>query len=90
MTLCKHRPQRTYGEQYILDEFDMRGLLKYLDERTRELSADGRAEALMFEGAYIALSTLASLAEDGGCEYWTDFQREYERRAGTLEEEGGE
>lgn len=88
MTLCKYRPQRTYDEQYIIDGWDMRGLLKYLGTRSVELAADGRAEALSFQGAFDALSIIAGLAEDGKCDNWTDFQRQFELRAGTLMEEG--
>lgn len=88
MTLCKYRPQRTYGEQFIFDEIDVRGAMKYLKSRAQELADEGEIDGLMFTGAYAALSTLMDMARDGTCDYWTDFQREFERRIGTMEEEG--
>lgn len=87
MTLCKYRPQRTYPAQLIIDSWEMGHLVDTLNERARELAAGGEAASLLFDGASMALSTLASLAADANCEYRMDFMREFERDAGTLEEE---
>lgn len=88
MTLVKHRPQRTYGEQYIFDEIDVRGLVKVLEQAVDEHGRDGMADTAYYVGAQLAVSTLFGVDVGGEMDMWTDFMRLFE--AALEELEGGE
>lgn len=89
MTLCKYRPQRTYGEQYIVDELDTRGLIKALDAVIAQRGEDGLADTAYYVGAKLAFEVLFRTIGDDGApkstEYWTDFMREFARRIEEIE-----
>jgi len=87
MTLCKYRPQRTYAEQLIVDKWELDALSKQLAKRALEMADNGESDALLFIGACNAFEALMRLAEDGKCEYWFDFMREFEHASGL---EGGD
>lgn len=91
MTLCKFRPKRTYGEQFILDEVDVRGLMKALEQRISDHGENGLADTRIYVGAHLAFNVMFRDyggeyrdfdAEDGGrptdSEYWTDFMRRFD------------
>ena len=87
MTLCKLRPKRTYDEQYIVDKWDLRGLMKYLDAMIHELGEDSDALTPYYVGARLALSTLFFDDVNDELDMWTEFTSRFER---SLEElEGG-
>ena len=86
MTLRDYRPKRTYDEQFIIDTWDLRGLMKYLDTMIHQLGEDGDALTPYYVGARLALSTL--FGDTGKLEIWTQFVDRFEK---SLEElEGGE
>lgn len=62
MTLCKFRPRRAYGEQFLIDEVDVRGLMKALEERVEQ--AEGHA-ALVYAGAHMAFNVMFRDYPDG-------------------------
>ena len=84
MTLSKHRPQRTYGDQFLIDEIDTRGLLKVMELRVDEYGRDGLADTPYYVGAYIALSTLFSPEAGAEIDNWQDFMREFDKRLHEL------
>ena len=87
MTLCKYRPQRTYDAQYILEENDVRGLLKKLAEAVDRMDEEGLASTPYYVGAQLAMSTMFECAKrDGEVDMWTDFMCLFEQ---ALEELGG-
>ena len=86
MTLCKYRPQRTYDAQYILEENDVRGLLKKLGEAVDRMGEEGLASTRFYAGAYLGFKTLFECAErDGGIDKWTDFMCLFEQAIEELE-----
>ena len=85
MTLSKHRPQRTYGDQFLIDEIDTRGLLKVLELRVDEHGSDGLTDTPYYVGALIAMSTLFSPEAGGEIDNWQDFMREFDERLHELE-----
>ena len=88
MTLCKLRPKRTCDEQYIVDKWDLRGLMKYLDAMIDKLGEDSDALTPYYVGARLALSTLFFDDVNDELDLWTEFTRRFEQ---SLEElEGGE
>ncbi len=87
MTLCKLRPKRTYDEQYIVDKWDLRGLMKYLDAMIHELGEDSDALTPYYVGARLALSTLFFDDVNDELDMWTEFTRRFE--AALEEMEGG-
>lgn len=87
MTLCKLRPKRTYDEQYIVDKWDLRGLMKYLDAMIHELGEDSDDLTPYYVGARLALSTLFFDDVNDELDLWTEFTRRFE--AALEEIEGG-
>ena len=78
MPFCKHRPQRTYCAQYIIELDDMRGLVKHLGEH---------ADCDFHAGAWLAFGILAEMAEESGeVDRWQDFAVEFEARVSRLRE----
>ena len=78
MPFCKHRPQRTYCAQYIIELDDMRGLVKHLGEH---------ADCDFHAGAWLAFGILAEMAEEAGeVDRWQDFAVEFEARVSRLKE----
>lgn len=63
MTLSKHRPIRTYDEQWIVEYNDLHGLMKDLDAMVDRYGEAGLIDALYVEGAHDALSIMFG-AED--------------------------
>lgn len=88
MTLCKLRPKRTYDEQYIIDKWDVRGLMKYLDVMIHELGEAGDAMTPYYVGARLALSTLFFDDVDDYLDYWKQFTDRFEKSL--VELEGGD
>lgn len=81
MPFCKHRPQRTYCAQYIIELDDMRGLVKHLGEH---------ADCDFHAGAWLAFGILAEMAEESGeVDRWQDFAVEFEARVSRLREGEG-
>lgn len=89
--LVKFRPKRTYGEQYLVDELDVRGLMKALEQHVDETAGDGTAASLIYAGAHLALNVLFRDYPDGfrdydpeegtqpaDTDYWTDFMRRFD------------
>lgn len=60
MTLSKHRPLRTYDEQWIVEATDVHGLMKDLDAMVDRYGEAGLLDALYVEGAYDAVAILFS------------------------------
>ena len=80
MTLCKYRPQRTYDAQFLLDENDVRGLIKKTREAADRMSGFGGA---YYMGAAIAFETLFRDAEMfGEVDMWSDFLARFEANLG--------
>ncbi|MBQ9002167.1 MAG: hypothetical protein IJ087_09970 [Eggerthellaceae bacterium] len=91
MTLCKFRPQRTYGEQFLLDEVDVRGLMKALEQRIDEHGEADASDTRIYVGAHLAFNVMfrdyggeyRDFDESTGerpedSEYWTDFMRRFD------------
>lgn len=91
MTLCRFRPRRAYGEQFLLDEVDVRGLMKALEQRVSEHGEDGLPDTRVYAGAHLALNVM--FRDYGGeyrdydgstgeapadSEYWTDFMARFD------------
>lgn len=88
MTLCKYRPQRTYDAQFILEENDVRGLLKRLDEAVGIRGENGEASTPYYVGAFVAFKTLFEGARDGGeVDMWTDFMELFAQELERLDED---
>ena len=86
MTLCKHRPKRTYDEQYIIEQNDVNGLLKMLDAAVGALAEEGDAAVHLYAGAYLGFKTMFECAQRDGCvDMWTDFLAEFEKEIEKLE-----
>ena len=85
MTLCKYRPQRVYGEQLLIDRWELAQLIKMLEKRAVELGDNGELDALLYTGAVMGLSTLC---RERSIEYWTEYMDEF-RRMVAYETEGG-
>lgn len=88
MTLCKFRPRRTYGEQYLVDEVDVRGLMKALEDRTLNAPEGVR---IVYMGAHMAFNVMFRDYPDGfrdfdawepvhphEREYWVDFMERFD------------
>ena len=89
MTLCKFRPQRTYDAQFILEENDVRGLLKMLGEAVNRMGEDGLASTPYYVGAHDAFEVLFGCAKrDGEVDMWKDFMESFREKLDELEEEG--
>lgn len=58
MTLSKHRPLRTYDEQWIQDATDVHGLLKDMDGMVERYREAGLLDSIYVEGARDALEIL--------------------------------
>lgn len=81
MTLCKYRPQRTYDAQYILEENDVRGLLKKLAEAVDHMGEEGLASTPYYVGAHDAFETLFECAKrDGEVDMWKDFMESFGKK----------
>lgn len=85
MTLCKLRPKRTYDEQYIVDKWDLRGLMKYLDVMIDKLGEDSDAITPYYVGARLAQSTLFFDDVNDELDMWTEFTSRFERSLEELE-----
>ena len=78
MTLCKYRPLRTYDAQYILEQNDVNGLMKVLDQTVGELVENGDALTPYYVGARLAVGVLVEVSErTGEVDKWTDFMRAF-------------
>lgn len=79
MTLCKYRPRRTYDGQFLLDENDVRGLLKKSREAAKAMRESGVASTPYYEGAAIAFDALFGIARDvGDVDMWSDWIATFE------------
>lgn len=88
MTLCKHRPVRTYDAQYLFEQNDVNGLLKMLGEAVAEMGEAGLASTPYYAGALLAFRVMFGAAErEGAVDRWDDFMRLFE--AALQELEGG-
>lgn len=77
MTLSKHRPVRTYDEQWIVEHNDLHGLMKDLDAMVDRYGEAGLIDALYVEGAHDALSIMFA---PGGVDTRLDFVNELKDR----------
>ncbi len=88
MTLCKLRPKRTYDEQYIVDKWDLRGLMKYLEAMINKLGEDNDALTPYYIGARLALSTLFFDDVNDELDMWTEFTSRFEKELDSNMEGG--
>jgi len=58
--LSKHRPLRTYDEQWIVEQTDLRGLLKDVAKASADATKHGEADAIYWKGVEDALHVLFS------------------------------
>ena len=84
MTLCIHRPQRSFDEQWIVEANDLHGLRKDIDGLIAEYGEDGLIETVYFAGMKDLLDTLFC---EGGLDSRFDCKRKLlekmeERRSG--------
>ena len=84
MTLSKHRPLRTYDEQWIVENNDLHGLRKALSTTIADHGEDGLADTPYYVGAKLMLDVLFG---DETVDNYLDAMSAFERG---LEELGGE
>ena len=73
MTLSKHRPLRTYDEQWIVEMNDLHGLLKDVAVASAESSESGEVAATYWKGVEDALHVMFS---QNGVDSRIEFMRE--------------
>ena len=58
-----------------------------LDQKVAQHGEDGLSDTRLYVGALLAFATLKRMAdEDGMCDYWYDFMREFDAAVRGLEE----
>lgn len=74
MTLCRHRPRRTYDAQYIFDKFDVDGLIKTTEIIVNDKCEDGEADAHDWAVVLATLNVMFGVEADSEIDTRLDFQ----------------